>query len=624
MLKKLCLDQTKIYEKHLALEEISKMLVYFVNGQSHHLAIGAEQGEYDKWDDLVIEKNGGGNIYIQAKRQLTDFSNDLAKRDTNREGELKKLSPLDKSLESLGKIISLENLQNEFWLEVPGDLIEIKKELEIRHLRKFCEDQIKSVTMPSDLISLASIDKNVETIYLWLTTWCGFVDWNHILKALRILRIRTSGMESDINTRVFNNFRQIFKSTEIEKVRMLILSYLDDNITFAGAIRPRQLLFILKDCLLPSIARWTLFQTDSSSWSISGIHDLEDNNEIERPSVIVPALWATGNPNARSLKIDGACVENCLISESLMRLSLHAQSSFDIYCSEKPSWLYSIKNKIGGTLGISRNDLNDLRILDGSGTYTVSEAKNFTTTDEREELAENLHNEMYRTNFKFINKAILDKVSDIKKGLLRTEIESRWMTWKLSLENSVEEQKKLFSSILHPKAEGLSISGELRVGPKTVDLLSEALLHLLVISVCLGDLNNQSWGSVTDKLKMNSLGLAFWSGPAEGSKKKIEIDDDTGICKLLENEPGQILIISQSELSETDLFNDDISGEITKLGLLTHPRYPKMLITRERKFYKELLNGDITALRKYFQTKLEKYDNAIESAIEKVVDEVVQ
>ncbi|WP_378956285.1 ABC-three component system protein [Pelosinus sp. sgz500959] len=627
MLKKLGLDQTKVYEKCLALEEISIMLVSFVNGRPHHLAIGAEQGDIDKWDDLVIKTNSGRYIHVQVKRQITDFSSDPITRDRYVQGKRKDiprdLSPLDETLKSLGERIRNQSgsndLQKEFWLELPESSTKIKEGLEIRHLRNLCEVQIKNITTPADLIALASKDSNAHNIYLWLTTWCDFLNWEHILRAFRILKIKTSGFETDIHARVKSNLSQIFKTTEIEQVHRLILSYLDENATFAGAIKPRHLLHELKGYLLPNIFRWTQFKTDGSSWDISGIHDLEDNNEIERSSVIVPSLWATGNPNARFLKIYGDCPESCLVSESLMRLSLHPQGSFDILCSDKSGWKNSIKTKTGGTLGLAKNDFNDLRILDGLEPSSPSEKKEFTTIDAKEKLAEELHNEMHKATLKLVNSAMLDKIREMNRGELRTEVESRWTTWKYLLENNVEEQRKLFSKILHPKAEGKSISGELRVGPKTAELLCEAVFLLLIVSVCLSDEDNKSWVAVTNKLKMTSVGLVYWSGPAEGTSNVIEIDDDSGIGKLLENESGQIIIIPQSELTDTEFFKDDISGDTTKRGLLTHPNYPKLLITKDRNFKKKLADGIISELREYFQGSLDKYENIRESAVNEVV-----
>lgn len=625
MLKKLALDQTKKYEKYLVLEELSIMLLNFVNGRPHHLAIGAEQGDIDKWDDLVIQTNTDGYIYIQAKRQTTDFSSDPIIRDNYHQGPRKgvprDLSPLDETLKSLGKRVSQNDpnsaiLHKQFWLVIPESSTTIKEGLEIRHLRKL-KDQIKSVTTPDDLTNLAKNDQDAENIYQWLKTWCDFSDWEHILKVFNVLEIKTSELETDIEVRAKEKLCQIFMTIKIEEVRRIILSYLDDNATFAGAIRPRQLLYVLKDYLQPSIPRWTQFQRDGLNWNISGIHDLENNNEIERPAIIVPALWPLDNSNTpRSLKISGAC-KDCPISNSLMRLSLHPIGSFDIYCSDS-SWKNTINTKIGGTLGIEKNDFNDSRIVDRLEPFSSSENIKLTSIDEQESLAKELHDEMYKITLKRINLKISEKIQDMVKGDLRTEVESRWKTWNQTLENSIDEQRKLFTKILHPEAEGKSISGELRVGLKTVGLLSEALFLLLVVSVCLGDANNQKWESVKDRLTMTAIGLAYWSGPAGDSKEVIKIDEEISVSKLLENESGQIIIIPQSELPDL-IFTDDILGDITKIGLLTHPDYPKLLITKDIYFKRKLKKGDITELKEYFQNSLDLYQSAINKAINEVV-----
>lgn len=631
MLNKLRLDQTKIYEKHIALEEISNMLVNFVEGTSHHLSIGAEQGNIDKWDDFVIEKSDGGNIYIQAKRQLTDFSSDPVIRDTYnaKDGtiKLRKLSPLDASLESLANWIndadfSSPDLKNEFRLELPDGSPEIKEGLEIRHFRTLLENHYRSITTVKDLESLASIDNSVLNSYNWLTHWCGFSGWDHILKLMKVLKIRTSGRETDIISRVENILSRIFKPEDIKKVYSLILSYIDENETFAGAIRPRQLLYQLKEYLRPEIVRWTSFQNDGLIWCISGINDLEDNTEIERPPAVVSALWTEGNPTLRRLKIQGDCIENCLISLSLMRLSMHPQSSFDIICSDRRGWVNAIKNKTGGTLGTTKNDLDDLRILDSLDPVNQSEKKELSKVDEQERFANELHKEMFNCNFARIKTRIIDLIREMASGDLRTETENRWREWSPLLEDNIDEQKKLFTQILLPKAEGTSILGELRVGPKTADLLAESLFLLLIVSVCLSDGNNTGWKVVNNRLEMNAIGLAWWSGPAEGLKKLIEIDDEEGIGKLMEKEPGNILILPQSKLSGAHAFNEYIFGGLAKERLLSHPQCPKLLITKDQEFKRKLKNGSISELRGYFEKRLDEYENSIHFEAERIAEGV--
>ncbi|MCK5580007.1 MAG: hypothetical protein KAJ18_01895 [Candidatus Omnitrophica bacterium] len=631
MLAKLRLDQTATYEKLVGAHEISKMLVSFVLGQAHPIGIGAEQGGIEKWDDFVIQGNPKFRIHIQIKRQTDKFGSDLdeCERNTitrqNNNVELRDLSELDKTIKSLGDWIKNKKENDEyeriFCLELYDVGVQIKKDFKVRDLANILETHIKPDTSTSEeLEELSKQDGVMKKCDLWLRSWCDIESYEQMLSLLKILKIKIGNTETVLKAETKDVLKRIFTDASLDEVHSKVVSYTSENATFTGAIQPRHLLHVLKDHLRAEVAGWTQFQTNEHGWNISGIHDLEDNNEIERPSVVVPLLWQTGNSNARVLKVDGECSENCKIAKSLMRLSLHPQGSFDIHCSDKAGWENSIKIKTGGTLGFSRNDLDDSRILDGLDSVSQSQSKKLTTIDEQERFAEELNNEMYKKTFALIGNEMLSVIRDMNSGDLRTKVEGRWNVWKSLLENNIEEQRKLFSKMLHPKAEGVAISGELRVGLKIVSLIQEALFLLLIVSVCLSDDDHEnSWESVTKALKVTSIGLAFWSGSASGSKKVIEIDDESSIGKLLENESGQIIIIAKSKLSDREVFKDDMSCDIDKIKLLTHPRYPKLLVTRDTKFNRLLKAGSIQAIKDYFQEKLNIYNTVIEKAINEVV-----
>ncbi len=629
MLRKLALDQTKIYEKAIVIEEISNMLLSFVRGDRHHIAIGSEQGDIEKWDDIVIETNDSKFIHVQVKRQTTPFSKDpcirdkYGKKSKKREGEYKELSQLDETFKSMKEALVSSKESKEFWLILPDGAINIKKDLEIRHFRQLCEVHVKSITTPIDLERLASEDASVRKIFEWLTTWCEFENWEEILKAIRVLKISTPGLEAEIDERSKRNLGQIFRASEVDTVFNMIRNYIDDNSTYAGAIRPRQLMFQLKDYIKPETKIWTMFKTKGSSWNLSGILDLEVNDEIERPSVIVPALWSEDNTNARSLKIQGKCVESCQVSESLMRLSLHPRASFDILCSDKPSWYEAIRRKTGGTLGVSSTDMIDMRLLDGLDIFTPSESKDLITNNEKEDFSEQLHIEMLSITFNLVDCALAKKIREMQRSVLRDRVESRWSEWKKTLEVNIDEQRSLFTKILHPNAEGMLVEGELRVGPKTVELICEALFFMIIASVCLSDETNQDWKVVADKLEMRSVGLAFWSGPSSSKGNVIRIDDE-GVKKLIENESSEILIISQATASDIEIYEDDIYGGEERVGLLTYPNNPKLLITNDFKFRRLLSRGDIAQMKEFFQNKLNKYDCSFDKAISVAVDEVAK
>ena len=228
-----------------------------------------------------------------------------------------------------------------------------------------------------------------------------------------------------------------------------------------------------------------------------------------------------------------------------------------------------------------------------------------------------MHNEMYKVIFININIEITKKINEMNSGTLRTEMESRWAEWKVLLENDIGEQRRLFTKILHPNAEGGAVSGEIRAGLKTVFLLSEAIFHLLVLSVCLGDNDNQKWESVENGIKVCAIGLAFWSGPMFEARKVMKIDDDTGAKHLLEYESEQIIILPQSNLSEKELLDDSIAGR--HLELMSDPKHPRLLITNNNTYKRILRNGDIFKLKEYFGSKLREYGSSLAESVSRVV-----
>ena len=263
MLKKLKLDQTKKYEQSIAIYEISKMLVAFVEGKKHIHCIGAEQGDIKGWDDLIIEEADRSFTHVQVKRQQTPFSPSGYKcqRSIKRNGSERELSPLDESMKSLANWVSaskMKDVKRLFKLELPISNVKIKDDLEVRNFITFCKSYINSTTKVENLETLCNVqnDSDAKNIFDWLTSWCDFKDWGHILGALQELTICNSGLESDIDNRTIIEIERIFHDSHT--VIQLVKSYTEDNSTYTSAIAPRQLLFKLKEFLLPNIPTYRL------------------------------------------------------------------------------------------------------------------------------------------------------------------------------------------------------------------------------------------------------------------------------------------------------------------------------------------------------------------------------
>lgn len=627
MLRKLSLDQTKIYEQTIATFEIARMLVSFIKGRSHYLSVGAEQGDVDTWDDLVIEDSNNHHIHYQIKRQFTDFSTENPVRDSyiqgKRIGVLRDLSPIDKSMKALADWIKdSENdiSTKEFRIELPTLEVKFKKDLSVRNFKEFIQVHYKSdVTTVQGLSELAQSDPSIHRIFEWLTTWCGFDGWGDILKLLSIIRVQDSGEENDIELRTNDLLIEVFVSDKIEQVRLKIKSYVIENTTFTGAIKPRALLLILKEYLLPNVGSWTQYKKQDSKWCISGINDIETNTEIERPSLVVPKLW--NNDSLQNLKMNVEIGGTCKVTDSLLRMVIHQSGNSNTHCKNREAIKNAIQSSIGGTLGISENDMHSISIVENTEIFDSSDSRQLTTRSQGEACSSALERAMDIETWTRVSNLFDRKINDmenIESTSLRNKIEDRWSTWKGQLVSDHDAINSLFRSMLHPTAEGDDIRGEYRIGPKTAPCLADSLYLLLIISISLDPDNEGNWNKISDKYDLVTIGLEYWSGEVGKRRRVRNIEDDGEV--IIGRESAHILIFSKVKTAPSDIMDDLISTpssrEINSIG---DGKIPDLIVTYNKRFRKLISSGDFNKVQSYITSELRNTDEITESNIREVI-----
>jgi len=623
MLAKLRLDLTKTYEQCIAAHAIAKMVVAFAEGRDHPQSIGVEQGDIVGWDDIVVEKNTNLFYHFQVKRQQTSFSGLTAECDLaiTKNASDKSLSPLDKSMKELGvwikNIAGTSSVNRKFFLELPDSSILIKNGLEVRQFKDFLQLHINSTTTVIGLQNLQNIqnDTNTINVFNWLTSWCGYTDWAHILQVLTNFKVLNSGSETDIDSRSIETLSPVFK--DVNDVLRDIKSVCLENSSYTGSITPRQMLLFLEKYLLPGIKTWTQFDNNGSTFKISGIHDLGADDEIERPSKIVPLLLS--NDRVRSLKINDHRSDRNLIRPigEIFQLALHLNGNCNALCLNWIGWKEVIRNKIGNTLGTGKADFDaSMSISDNPDVNSVSEAKTLNHT-QQDNFASELRNEIVKATWNLVDEklnALVGLMNTDNSPELRNAVESRWSEWKKTLAIDLEVQKKLFTTLLYPNAEGLGIHEQLRVGPKTVLLIAEALHLLLIISVALSD-NHGDWNKIENNLSINTVALSCWSGPSERKTYVRDIDDEDCVSDLIGRESCDVLIISQSKLPVSDIYNLPLDSGNRPPNSLATPHRPQLLITLN-KIIKELIKkGEIKPFREYLNKLINNNKESVNESI---------
>ncbi len=609
MLKKIRLDRTRTYELALATKYIATMLDAFLEGRSHFKSLGCEQGDIEKWDDLVIDLGNDVFEHIQVKRQLTPFSTLPVKRGVKAKGKKENigdpqdLSPLDESLASLAKW-SKEKNSNElmfrrFVIDVPDYSVIIKKDYQVRHFYDLCSQHINDMATEASLAALAKIDPSVKNAYTWLTTWCGFDGWGHIIKSLQLLDVRCSGLEVDLEKDTETILSRNF--SDGTRTRKRINSFIDSNSSYTVAIQPRQILSELKSELRAGKEMWTQFKKNIGNWEVSGICDLQGGG-IEEPGSLVHRFW---NSNTKtSLKImtlNQSGNANCKLSTPLMRFSLHFEGTSTAEFNELDTWKLQARNAVSHTLGISEDDFQSLSwspsdlSLSGSSEY-----RELRLTRELEKEANCFSDAMYDVTWSKVCEVLTNKISQMINEEIRDAIEGRWYKWKSKLEINVNDRNVFLKNMLHPKSEGEDVCAELRVGPKSVNMLAEGIKFLLIVSTALYD-KEDCWKTTKDGRLINTLALGYWGGPLGKPRYARELTDENGIEQLLSSELNSILIMSQIRSSPIDVLNQSLAFSLEQKDSLAISKTPDLLVTNSIRL-KQLINrGTLKSIKAFFE-----------------------
>jgi hypothetical protein len=623
MLKKIRLDRTRTYELALATNYIAIMLDEFIEGRSHAKSLGCEQGDIEKWDDLILGLECGAFEHIQVKRQLTDFSNLPVVRGIKKSGKEENIgnpqdrSPLDESLFALAKWskdkASGELSTRHFVIEVPDYTVEIKKDYSIRHFVDLIVQHISNVTTELALINIAKLDSNVKKGFEWLTTWCDFESWAHIIKALGRLEIRVVGLESDIENKTEGILSRHF--IDACKTRKKIKSYIDENSNYTVAIKPRQLLSELESELIKEKGTWSQYDKAGTNWGISGTTNLHDSN-IEAPQGVARKFW--GNNVKRSLRLMSNQQSQsilCNLTSSLIRFSLHFEGNSSVIFNELGVWEMQAKQLVGGTLGISEHDFQDLNWSESNLGPIKSENRTLMLSSDRDIEAQKLSDEMYTVCWEKVCSLLECNISVLRNIPLRDAIEVRWLSWKALFNLDVDERNLFLKSMLSPKCEGDDIFTELRVGPKTANILADGIKFLLIVSTALYN-KADCWNAINDGRIINTLALNYWGGPLGQVRSSREITDENGIEALLGTERNSILIMSQVASSPSEVLNESLAFDSSEKDNLATSKTPDLLITNCLKFKRLVNRGSLKEIKDYFEENLQSRELIKEESIQ--------
>jgi len=575
------------------------MVVDFAEGREHIRNIGSEQGGIPAWDDLVVEHHDLTLEYIQIKRNFTKFSDDGCDRDADPANKgktnqhLKALSPLDESMLSLASWTGVNDPaiapKRKFTIELPGMGVSIKKELEVRHFYDFCY-KIKPSTTAAALQASMSTDPAANRLFLWLKTWCGFADWDHMLKALRHLTVKQVGVEVSIDERTDSLLARCFQPAS--EVRDKIKYFVTENSTYTSVISPRQLMGELKRFWRPNLQVWTQYINNTLNWEISGISD-PDFGEVERAVHVVNTTWDNGRKSEVMIKCDSSKHEP--LPSALRRMVLHIESNTSAYIHNSGVWKERALSLIGNTLGKDDEDCSCLHIIDGSTMHASSEFRPIPNTTIAQAEGNSLDAQMDEESWLLVKRKLTTEINNLPSGDLKVAIEARWAAWMPKLESDAATRSALCRQMLHPIAEGSHVAASIRYGPKTATLIVKGLFLMLAVATAVSA-TDEGWTQISKSYTVEAKALVFWSGPADGDRSVKKIADGD-ISVLYGKEVSDVLILSGVESGNTETKQVSLGEGKTTSGTLADGHQPRIIITYSRKLKSALHAGNLASLK---------------------------
>lgn len=660
MIRRFRLEQKSRYEKLVIAQRLSDMIYNFLSGRDYPLCIGAEQGGIDAWDDVVIHHSDTLWEHLQIKRQSTPFSDkhinkaDYLKSYVPKRGksgkaadssspdiktepaetESAKAVPADKAIESeldnAFKSLASWSLSDDakrlptrmFSLVLPGLGIDIKGKgadtIRVSHLHEFC-DLCQKDGADAEAISRRK-DKPTQNVYIWLTTWCGFKDWKHVVDTMRLLTVFCIGDDNHLERNAQQALSRHFIQPDV--TLGLLLAYISDSATDTNVVTCYSAAKHLQRMLLPDCETWTQYLIHTApgqGWTVAGTHDLCSTPTVPPAHAALDVVnhhWNAATQN-RKLRLHSKYAaptpSTVALPSAILRLALHLKSGSHCLLLEEAVWRQGAANELGNTLGASDRDMEDLPWLDNVAPLSCAVGRNLLTIMETRSESTALHEAMNDLVWQQLQQCVAKKLEKISDNDLLSAMEAKWLEWKADLTGDSNARQLLFEQMMYPETEGIDAKHALRIGPRTVELLEAAILMLLLVYVGLGE-ENACWRSIPQIGDVLSIALRNWSGKSSDTRGVIALVDED-LNSVLGSKPAQVVILAGIDASATSLSETGMADDLAAGNSMATERQPRLLVTRYQ-VYIHLQRGTLVTLQSRLQNQWKAWAAAREAAIE--------
>jgi len=611
MLKKVRLKEKDDYQTLFVASRVTPMLEALLEGRPGPVAVGSEQGGIPCWDDLVVLGTDRSLHHVQVKRQATAFSNTAIKRP-NADS---RMSELDETLASLadwaGAAANLTSTRT-FEIALLTPTVEVKKDLPIRWLEHICNDCSKTGVDCDELAKRT--DGPTLKVFEWLTSWCRFKDWSHVVSALSRVSVSYPGNETNLREQITTSLARNF--TDPPRVLDLLVAYVGREGNDVSQIAAENVFAHLHDFANPELITWTQYHLEShmTGWAVCGTNGIPANDD-EPPSPVVARLWDHAGAT-RKLRVSGPCQHNDAAPHSLpaalLRLALHIQGPSQVLVSNDGDWRNSARHASGHTLGVGDDDFDHLCWMPNTRSMAPSRQRVVKGAEAIRQEAIDLTTAMDEMTWKQVLQKMEDRLGTVRDGDLSHEMRKVWDDLREKLADDPAHRANLFARMMYPPGEALNSNHTLRVGPKSVALIANAFLLLVLVAVGL-ECTDISCERLGDIGAIQAIATQRWSGP-RGQEGVSELDSH-GLTALMNNNVSPVVILSGLSTSPTEVLDTSLAAEPSDTTSIAAARTPKLLVTKSIVVRRLLKDGTLESVRRHFGSQIGKSITARNEAI---------
>jgi hypothetical protein len=301
-----------------------------------------------------------------------------------------------------------------------------------------------------------------------------------------------------------------------------------------------------------------------------------------------------------------------------MRLALHLRGAGHVSISEMKQWNVAVKGVLTSTLGVTSDDFSNLPWIEAKDIAYCVDSRQLPGIADTNVECDNFDSAMGKVVWELTKADINRTIRDMRSGDLQAEVDGLWHKIYPLLDADLSSANTLLCGMVSPASEGLGPLAAMRVGPRTIELLSPGLMMLMITAVALKrDIDIASLLSGND---VRVIALRYWGGPSSMtrfSRVIVDDDDDIAVEDFLGKEVADIVLMSQVRSPNSEVNRVSIATDRASQDSFGAPRRAKLLVTNSKQFQAAVRTGKVENVADLLATELRLRDVAREQNIMK-------